>query len=201
MISITGRLANFSSAPATNVNFKMNTAAPISSLCGSRRKEALTVSRLERSTPLTVQPLQRSDTGNRFNASTLQRFNVILSLATLALIWLPFLAAAQTISPASLPLYFQANNDQTEFLSSGNGCQFTIAASGVRMALRESGARAATAQMRFIGENGGAQIHGGGEMIGKINYLIGNDSSKWHTGLSTFGNVQVTELYPGINLV
>src|SRR5580698_3656229 len=38
-------------------------------------------------------------------------------------------------------------------------------------------------------------------MIGKINYLIGNDSSKWHTGLSTFGNVQVTELYPGINLV
>lgn len=110
-------------------------------------------------------------------------------------------SVAQTISPASLPLYFQANNDQTEFLSSGNGCQFTVSASGVQMTLRESAARAATAQMRFAGANAAAQLHGGGEMTGKINYLIGNDSSKWQTGLSTFGNVQVTELYPGINMV
>ena len=55
--------------------------------------------------------------------------------------------------------------------------------------------------MRFVGENPAAQIHGGSEMSGKVNYLIGNDASKWQTGLPTFGNVQVTELYPGINMV
>ncbi len=105
------------------------------------------------------------------------------------------------ISPASLPLYFQANSAQTEFLSSGNGYQFAISASGVQMALRESRDHAATAQMRFAGGNPAAQIHGAGEMPGKINYLIGNDPSKWQTDLPTFANVQVSELYPGINMI
>ena len=119
----------------------------------------------------------------------------------LALVFFAFTSFAQTISPASLPLYFQANDSQTEFLSSGNGCQFTISASGVRMSLRESKDRAATAQMRFVGANSAAQIAGGGEMPGKVNCFIGNDSTKWQTRLATFANVQVTQLYPGINMV
>lgn len=69
------------------------------------------------------------------------------------------------------------------------------------MSLRESPGRAAIAQMQFAGASSGAQIHGGGEMPGKVNYLIGNDPSKWQTGLSTFGDVQVANLYPGIDLV
>ncbi|HEV2331238.1 MAG TPA: SBBP repeat-containing protein [Verrucomicrobiae bacterium] len=112
-----------------------------------------------------------------------------------------FVVTAQTISLANLPLYFEANPNQTEFLSSGNGYQFTISASGVQMSLRESSARAATARMRLAGANPAAQIHGGDEMRGKVNYLIGNDPGKWQTGLATFGNVLVTELYPGINMV
>ncbi|HEX3626985.1 MAG TPA: SBBP repeat-containing protein [Verrucomicrobiae bacterium] len=119
----------------------------------------------------------------------------------MALILSAFAATAQTISPSNLPLYFEANQNQTEFLSSGNGFQFTISASGVQMSLRESRAHAAIAQMQFAGANAEAQIHGGNEMSSKINYLIGNDPSKWQTGLPTFGNVQVTELYPGINMV
>ncbi|MGH8022888.1 MAG: hypothetical protein ACRED1_04870, partial [Limisphaerales bacterium] len=105
------------------------------------------------------------------------------------------------ISPANLPLYFQANHRQTQFLSSGNGCQFTFTASGVQMALRQPRASAATAEMRFLGASPAAQIHGGGELFGKVNYLIGNDRSKWQTGLPTFGGVRVAGLYSGINLL
>ncbi|HEV2454741.1 MAG TPA: hypothetical protein VGY98_10785, partial [Verrucomicrobiae bacterium] len=127
---------------------------------------------------------------------TVKRF-----LAGTALAFFAFASFAQTISPANLPLYFEANQNQTAFLSSGNGYQFDISASGVQMTLRESSRRAATAQMRFTGANPAARILGANEMSGKINYLIGNDSSKWQTGLPTFGNVQVMELYPGINLL
>jgi len=185
----------------------MNTAAPISSLRRSRRQKALTDSRLGHSALFAVQSVQFLAFWNRFNASTLygkwrcHRFNVPSMLAVLVLILFSFIATAQTISPANLALYFEASPNQTEFLSSGNGYQFTITASGVQISLRESSARAATAQMRFAGADPAAQIHGGDEMPGKINYLIGNDRSKWQTGLPTFGNVQVTELYRGINMV
>lgn len=231
--------ANFSLAPATNVNFSMNTAAPISLLRSSPDPVGtLTVSRLAHPASLIAQPFKPSDghspspasgrsvaktdggkgrgegdrpcrarrarmnrqsaIGNRQFGSC---FNAFIVLTALALVFLASPSFAQTISPANLPLYFEANQNQTEFLSSGNGYQFTISASGVQMALRESGARAATAQMRFPGANPAARIHGGAEMSGKINYLIGNDPSKWQTGLPTFGDVQVTELYPGINMV
>lgn len=39
------------------------------------------------------------------------------------------------------------------------------------------------------------------ELTGKINYLIGNDSSKWQTGVPTFAKVSVVGIYPGIDLV
>lgn len=139
--------------------------------------------------------------GGHESALTNPQFLFRVILVILAFAHFGFPSIAQTISPANLPLYFEANSDQTEFLSSGNGYQFAISASEVQMILRESGSRAATAQMRFAGGNAAARIHGGGEMPGKINYLIGNDPSKWQTGLPTFGNVRVEELYPGIDMV
>ncbi|HEY1790104.1 MAG TPA: SBBP repeat-containing protein [Verrucomicrobiae bacterium] len=170
----------------------MKTAASVCFL-RSRRKKALTNSRLELPATLAVQRVGFS--------GIINRFNLLFFVAALALVWFPFIATAQSISPANLPLYFEANNDQTEFLASGNGYQFAISSSGVQMSLRETGARVAAAQMWFAGANDGAQIRGGGEMPGKVNYFVGNDSSKWQTGLSTFGKVQVTEVYPGIDLV
>ena len=177
----------------------MNNGATFSLLRSSRREEALTNSRIDRPVSFGAASVQPSVDYSRFNLSTIQRVNALF--AVLALVFFAFNSFAQTISPASLPLYFQANNSQTEFLSSGDGCQFTVSASGVRMSLRESKDRAATAQIRFVGANSEAQIAGGGKLTSKVNYFIGNDSSKWQIGLSTFANVQVTQLYPGINMI
>jgi hypothetical protein len=108
---------------------------------------------------------------------------------------------AQTVSPFNLPLYFEANPDRTEFLSRGSGSQFLITAEGAQIALRNGTGKSATARMSFDGGNGRAAIRGDGELAGKINYLIGSDSSKWQTGLPTFSKVQVSGIYPGIDLV
>jgi len=38
-------------------------------------------------------------------------------------------------------------------------------------------------------------------MPGVSNYLIGNDKSKWHTGIANYAEVQFSSVYPGIDLV
>ena len=205
-----GHPAISSLAPAINVNFSMNNGAASSLLRSSRREEALTNSHFDRPASfaaVSVKPTVGYSSspwaeGSRFNRGTRAGTNPQSKiLVALTLVFIAFASFAQTISPANLPLYFEANNSQTEFLSSGNGCQFAISASGVRMALRESKVQVTTAQMRFVGANPEAQIAGNGDLPGKVNYLIGSDSSKWQTGLPTFANVQVTQLYPGINMV
>jgi hypothetical protein len=155
MINTTVRPANFSSAPATNANFKMK------SIFSSWKP----------------------------------------ALAGLALGLLALAARAQSAASLDLPLYFEAGKNQSEYRASGSGYEFRISAGGVQIALRDSDSRTATAEMEFAGANARAQIAGGGELPGRINYLIGDDASKWQTGLPTFAKVQVTEIYPGINLV
>jgi hypothetical protein len=121
-------------------------------------------------------------------------------LAALFLSFLAGTALAQSILPFSLPLYFEADQNQSGFVSRGSGYQFQISPQGVQLALSDSGTTAA-AQMQFVGANSQAEISGADEMSGRINYLIGSDSSHWQTGLPTFSRVQIAQLYPGIDLV
>ena len=52
----------------------------------------------------------------------------------------------------------------------------------------------------FVGANDTPSISGGSLLPGKVNYLLGNEQSKWHTGISTYSGIVYTELYPGVNL-
>jgi hypothetical protein len=40
-----------------------------------------------------------------------------------------------------------------------------------------------------------------GLLPGKVNYLLGNDPSQWRTGIPTYSKVQLSQVYPGIDLV
>jgi hypothetical protein len=120
--------------------------------------------------------------------------------AGLLLLFFAMAAAAQSFS-FDWPLYFEANKNQTQFLSRGSSYQFLISAGGAQIVLRNAAGGTATAQMQLVGANARAQIQGDGELPGKINYLIGSDPGQWQTGLPTFSRVQISEIYPGINLV
>ncbi len=54
---------------------------------------------------------------------------------------------------------------------------------------------------RFLNANTHCEIEGEEELPGKINYFIGNDSTKWHTNLRTFKQIRYKNLYPGVDLV
>ena len=55
--------------------------------------------------------------------------------------------------------------------------------------------------MKFESANPWAEIVGERELEGKINYLRGDDPSKWRTNVRTFGAVRYREIYEGIDLV
>jgi hypothetical protein len=55
--------------------------------------------------------------------------------------------------------------------------------------------------MRIDGASEQAVAVGADKQEGIVNYLIGNDPSKWHTEIPTFARVRLGEIYPGVDMV
>ena len=55
--------------------------------------------------------------------------------------------------------------------------------------------------LRFLGANPNVAIHGERLGPGRVNYLLGNDPAKWHTGLRTYERVVYRNLWPGVDMV
>src|SRR5580700_8510409 len=53
----------------------------------------------------------------------------------------------------------------------------------------------------FAGANKEPHISGIDLQSGRVNYLVGNDSSRWIRNVSSYGRVRVDKLYPGIDAV
>ena len=57
-------------------------------------------------------------------------------------------------------------------------------------------------RVRLDGANPNArEVEGIEQLQGKVNYFIGNDSSKWLTDIATYGKVVYRDAYPGIDMV
>jgi hypothetical protein len=56
-------------------------------------------------------------------------------------------------------------------------------------------------RMRLSGANVTPKIEAANLLPGTVNYLVGNDPKKWHTKVPTYGTVQFSGVYPGIDLV
>lgn len=61
-------------------------------------------------------------------------------------------------------------------------------------------ARAAL-RMQMVGADPKASVLQQQPLAGQVNYFIGNDSKKWHSGVPTFGRVGFHGVYPGVDLV
>jgi hypothetical protein len=66
---------------------------------------------------------------------------------------------------------------------------------------REGPVERAVLRMQLLGSNPAAQAKGADRLPGIANYFLGNDASKWRTGIPTYARVQYQEVYPGISLV
>jgi hypothetical protein len=55
-------------------------------------------------------------------------------------------------------------------------------------------------RLNFQGANGNPQVTAREMAEGKVNYLVGNDSSKWITDISTYQEIVYQDIYPNIDL-
>jgi hypothetical protein len=115
------------------------------------------------------------------------------------------LSAQTSLDFGSQPLRFEANQGQGDatasFLAHGPESEFLISATGAQFVLRKTSGQTVAARMQIVGANPSASISGHTELPGKINYLLGNNPAQWHTGVPTFAQVRVENVYPGVNVV
>lgn len=105
-----------------------------------------------------------------------------------------------------LPLSFERNMGQSakavKFLSRGNGYTVFLTATEAVFSLRPvPDASRAVLRMKLAGANQDASVEGDQPLPGKVNYMIGNDGHKWHTGIPTFRQVRYSNTWPGVDMV
>jgi hypothetical protein len=127
----------------------------------------------------------------------------------------------RTVEPAGpaavygkLPFSFEANHGQADasvdFLAHGGGSTLLLTRGGAVFGLphhrpsQESSAsansQANVVQMQVRGADPNAQANGEEQLPGIANYFIGEDPSRWQTGIPTFSRVRYVNVYPGIDL-
>ena len=117
-----------------------------------------------------------------------------------------------TAAPAygQLPLAFEANLGQAaagvDFVARGSGYSLSLTPTAAALSLTAaaSGTQPAPAevlQFHLVGANASSQALGQDALPGVVNYLIGNDASKWLTNVPTYGQVADQNVYAGVNLL
>ena len=127
--------------------------------------------------------------------------------------------------PIHLPLFFEANQGQADsqvrFMARGKG--YTLLLTPTETILAESKTQISTRsnafvpfqsplvttkasggsviRMQLVGANSAPAMTGLGELPGKVNYLIGNDPSKWQTRVPLYSQARTEQVYPGVDLL
>ncbi len=106
-------------------------------------------------------------------------------------------------SRSLLPLCFTENQGQQDpdvlFTALGHGGQLSIHKTGLTLQLDFQSDQ--NLSVRFENTNPQLEINGNNTLPGRTHYLKGNDPSQWHRELPNFQQVEVHELYPGIDLL
>ncbi len=110
---------------------------------------------------------------------------------------------------ARLPLSFEQapEGNAIKYLAHGSGYTLYVSETGVVLALRQpgssrtKGADPTVLRMQIVNGDASAAMALLDEQPGKSNYFIGNDPSKWRTGVPHYGRVAARGVYPGVDLV
>ena len=140
-------------------------------------------------------------------SSTLAQFAAMAILACGSSVGL----AAPSVSPraalSGLPLSFEPNIGQAaadaQFVAHGAAYAIALTEQGAKLSLGNAagGKSPDEIQLRVRGACTTAKPTPEDALPGRVNFLIGNDPSKWHTDVHTYGKVRYTGVYPGIDLV
>ncbi|HEY3129771.1 MAG TPA: SBBP repeat-containing protein [Acidobacteriota bacterium] len=100
----------------------------------------------------------------------------------------------------NLPLHFERQdtevNSNRQFIARGAGYGLSLSSSDTLLVLQN----AAALRIQFVGANADAVLAGQEVLPTRSNYFIGQDPSRWKTGIAQYGKIQFKDVYPGIDL-
>jgi len=110
----------------------------------------------------------------------------------------------------NLPLHFEPNLGQapptTKFISRGAGYLVALDPQGMTLLLKRksSGQRTHDSsmhriRMKLLGANT-SRIRGENSLLGRSNYFVGNNPTKWRTSIRNYASIRYAQLYPGVDL-
>ena len=104
-----------------------------------------------------------------------------------------------------LPLSFIPNEGQTDeevrYYAQGAGYGFFFTKEGAMLSFAEGKGRGGHALgLDFLGANPEATLTAQKRLAGDVNYLVGDDPSKWQQGLPTHAELLYGGLWPGIDM-
>jgi hypothetical protein len=106
---------------------------------------------------------------------------------------------------ATMPLLFEKNEGQSApdvsfFSRSSQYDLFLIAQQAI---LTQHGGKAPVAplRMQWLNANSTSVAEGDEKIAAKTSYFVGNDKTKWHSGIANYQRVKYSALYPGIDLL
>ena len=114
---------------------------------------------------------------------------------------------AHGIEPAvaKLPISFEPNAGRTaarvDFLShSVAGGTLYLTSGDAVLSLPEGRDESRALRLGLVGADPSAEAAGLEQLPGTANSLVGDDPSKWRTGIPTYGRVRYKKIYPGVDL-
>jgi hypothetical protein len=117
---------------------------------------------------------------------------------------------AITAKIADLPVRFEANIGQADatvrFLSHGRNADFFLTPSEVFLAFHQGGKAGQSnppslLQLSLSSANPNVRIKGLDPLVGKANYFLGSEPSRWRVHAQTFARVEYEDVYPGVDLI
>ncbi|MEP6789860.1 MAG: SBBP repeat-containing protein, partial [Ramlibacter sp.] len=104
---------------------------------------------------------------------------------------------------AAAALAFEANagqaGAQVDFLARGSGYDIALSGGGAQLTLARDGA-SQTVSLALAGGNANAAADAQGLLEARSNYLLGNDSTAWRTGIANYGAIVYRDVYSGVDL-
>jgi hypothetical protein len=104
-----------------------------------------------------------------------------------------------------LPLRFEPNQGQSssnaKFLAQGRGFSAQFKENEADFLLASHSAMSSLLRVSLLNASRNAAVSGEMRLPGTVNYFIGNDREKWHSGLPTFERLRYASVYPGTDLI
>src|SRR5882762_3094136 len=104
--------------------------------------------------------------------------------------------AARVLATAPLRFEPAANGSSSQFVARGARFSFSFTAKEALFRTGEHDIR-----LSFEGASRNARVEGIDLLRSKTAVYAGNDAAKWRRAIANYGRLQVSELYPGVDLI